>query len=187
MTVGEAGMASISTRPIRALHLEDDPRDAELIAHRLELGGLQSDIHRVTTREAFEAALAHEPFDLILCDYNLPGYDGMTAIARAKALQPAVPVIVISGTVGEDEAIRCLHAGATDYVLKSRLDRIGPAVRRAMEEAEERRQRLRAEEALQERERRLSSIYAAVADMLFYLAIEGEGRYRFESANPAFL
>ncbi|HEX7087340.1 MAG TPA: response regulator [Vicinamibacterales bacterium] len=180
-------MVSISARPIRALHLEDDPLDAELIAHRLEHGGLQSDILRVTSREAFEAALAREPFDLVLCDYNLPGYDGMSAIARAKAVQPAVPVIVISGTVGEDEAIRCLQAGATDYVLKSRLDRIAPAVRRAMEEAEERRQRLRAEQALQERERRLSSIYTAVADMLIYLAIEGDGRYRIESVNPAFV
>ena len=179
-------MARPPDRPIRTLHLEDDPRDAELIAHRLRVEALGAEIVMAGGRDEFEVALAREPFDLILCDYNLPGYDGMSGIARARAVQPDVPVIVISGTVGEDEAIRCLQAGATDYVLKSRLERLGPAVRRAMEESEQRRQRLRVEAALRERERRLSSIYTAVADMLFYLAIEGEDRYRVLSANPAF-
>jgi PAS domain S-box-containing protein len=179
-------MAGTSDRPIRVLHLEDDPRDAEIIAHRLRGEGLGAGIVVARGREAFESALALEPFDLILCDYNLPGYDGMRGIARARAAQPGVPVIVISGTVGEDEAIHCLQAGATDYLLKSRLERLGPAIRRAMEEAEQRRQRHRAETALQERERRLSSIYAAVADMLLYLAVEGEDQYRILSANPAF-
>jgi PAS domain S-box-containing protein len=89
--------------------------------------------------------------------------------------------------VGEDEAVKCLHTGATDYLLKHRLERLAPAVRRAIQEAEERRSRARAEEALQERERRLSSIFEAVADMLFYIEVEAEDAYRVISVNPAFL
>ena len=92
-------------------------------------------------RASFEAALAREPFDLILADYNLPGYDGIAALKWAQATQPDAPVIMISGTLGEEEAVKCLHIGATDYLLKGHLGRLVPAVRRALEEADARRAR----------------------------------------------
>jgi PAS domain S-box-containing protein len=167
--------------------LEDNPRDAEIIGHKLAIGGVLCDIALAGSRESFDAALARQPFDLILCDYNLPGYDGLSALTRAREVRPDAPVIIISGTVGEDEAVKCLHAGATDYLLKQHLERLVPAVRRAIEEADERRSRARAEEALQQRERRLSSIYEAVADILFYLEVEPDGGYRYVSVNPAFV
>jgi PAS domain S-box-containing protein len=167
--------------------LEDNPRDAEIIGHKLAIGGVPCDIALAGSEEHFEAALARQPFDLILCDYNLPGYDGLRALTRARAIRPDAPVIIISGTVGEDEAVKCLHAGATDYLLKQHLERLVPAIRRAIEEADERRSRARAEEALQQRERRLSSIYEAVADILFYLEVEPDGGYRYVSVNPAFV
>jgi PAS domain S-box-containing protein len=175
------------TRPIRVLHLEDNPRDAEIIGSRLDVDALPCDIELTSTQEAFDAALARERFDLILCDYNLPGYDGLTALKRAKEIHPDVPVIIISGTVGEDDAVKCLHSGATDYLLKQRLERLGSAVRRAIEEADERRRRALAEEALQQREQRLSSIYDTVADALFYIQVERDGGYRFVSVNRAFV
>ena len=174
-------------RLVRLLHLEDNPRDAEIISHRLNQGGVSCDIVLVNSRERFHAALEQQAFDLILCDYNVPGYDGMSALKHVKEVQPAVPVIIISGTVGEDDAVHCLHSGATDYLLKQRLERLVPAVGRAVQEARERRSRARAEEELQQREQRLSSIYDAVADGLFYVAVEQDGGYRVVSVNGAFV
>ena len=156
-------------RPIRVLHLEDSLRDAEVLHDKIRTGGVSADIVLVNSKERFETALAGDSFDLILCDYNVPSYDGISAIKRAQEQQPDTPVIVISGSLGEDEAVKCLHTGARDYLLKQRLDRLAPAVRRAIQEAEERRSRKEAEQALLQRERRLSSVYATVADCLFHL------------------
>ncbi|MBI4486089.1 MAG: response regulator [Acidobacteria bacterium] len=175
------------TRPIRVLHLEDSPRDAEVLHERLKAAGVSADIVLVTSKEAFEAALAGEAFDLILSDYNIPGYDGMAAVQLAQVQRPDTPLIVVSGTVGEEEAVKCLHVGATDYLLKHHLERLVPAVQRAVQEAEERRRRQEAEQALRQRERRLSSIYETVADGLFYIDVEENGRYRFTSVNQAFV
>jgi PAS domain S-box-containing protein len=176
-----------SERPIRILHLEDSQRDAEIIRHKLEVEGVWCDIVLADSQESFDAALTRQTFDLVLCDYNLPNYDGISALKRAKEMRPDAPVIIISGTVGEDEAVQCLHSGATDYLLKQHLERLAQAVTRAIQEAEERRRRAHAEEALQQRERRLSSIYEAVADILFYVEVEKGGRYRLVSVNPAFV
>jgi two-component system cell cycle sensor histidine kinase/response regulator CckA len=143
------------TRPLRVLHLEDSPRDAEMIRHRLDVEGLSCDILVARSKDSFETALTREAFDLIISDYNVPGYNGVTALKQAQATQPDVPVILISGTVVEEEAVRCLQIGATDYLLKARLDRLVPAVQRAIQEAETRRQRQHAEHALLQREQAL--------------------------------
>jgi sigma-B regulation protein RsbU (phosphoserine phosphatase) len=142
-------------RPLRVLHLEDSPRDAELVRHRLDVGGLDCDILLASGKDSFEAALAGEPFDLIISDYNLRGYDGITALKQAQSTQPDVPVILVSGTVGEEQAVKCLQIGATDYLLKARLERLVPAVQRALQESETRRQRKHAEQALLQREQAL--------------------------------
>ena len=177
---------STPSLPIRLLHLENSALDAEIVRHKLEAGGVACEVVLVESRDQFEAALQRERFDLILCDYNLPDYDGPSALKRARALRPDAPVIMISGSIGEEEAVRSLQGGATDYLLKDRLERLVPAVRRAIREAEEHRSRVRAEEELQERERRLSSIYDAVPEGLFYLEISADGLHRIVSINPAF-
>ena len=122
---------------IRLLHLEDDPRDAELIRLKLKAEGLACDIMWVNDRKTFESALARESFDVVLSDYDLklPDFDGMSALQQVRDKQPDVPVIVISGTLGEEAAVECLRAGANDYVLKQRLPRFAPAVLRAISEA----------------------------------------------------
>ena len=132
--------------------MEDSPRDAEVIRHKLDAEGVSCDIILVSTKDGFEAALTREPFDLILSDYNLPGYDGVSALTYAQQARPDVPVILISGTVGDEEAVRCLHLGATDYLLKDRLERLAPAVERAIQEAETRRTRRLTEEKLRQSE-----------------------------------
>ena len=161
------------TRPIRVLHLEDSPRDAEMIRHRLDVEGLACDILLANSKDSFEAALMQEAFDLIISDYNLPGYGGVTAMKRAQATQPDVPVILISGTVVEEQAVQCLHIGATDYLLKDRLDRIGSAVRRALQEAETRRARKRVEGALSESEARKAAILDSVLDCIVSMDANG--------------
>jgi CheY-like chemotaxis protein len=122
------------TRSLRVLHLEDSPRDAEMVRHRLDVDGLACNILVASGKDSFEAALAQEPFDLIISDYNLPGYDGVAALKHAQTIQPDVPVILISGTVVEEQAVRCLHIGATDYLLKERLERLVPALNRRVRE-----------------------------------------------------
>jgi DNA-binding NtrC family response regulator len=161
------------TRPIRVLHLEDSPRDAEMIRHRLDVEDVSCDILVANSKSSFEAALTREPFDLIISDYNLPGYDGVTALKQAQVTQPDVPVILISGTVVEEQAVKCLHIGATDYLLKDRLDRLGPAVRRALQEAETRRARKRVEGALGESEARKAAILDSVLDCIVTMDADG--------------
>jgi CheY-like chemotaxis protein len=99
-----------------------------VVRHKLEAGGLSCDVLLVNSQDRFESALTQEPFDLILSDYNLPGYNGISALKYAQRTRPDVPVILISGTVGDEEGVRCLHLGATDYLLKDRLERLAPAV-----------------------------------------------------------
>ena len=161
------------TRPLRVLHLEDSPRDAELVRHRLEVEGVPCDIHLANGQASFESALAQESFDLIISDYNLPGYDGITALRQAQATQPDVPVILVSGTVSEEQAVRCLQIGATDYLLKGRLDRLAPAVQRAVQEAETRVIRKRAEAALAQSERRKAAILDSVLDCIVTMDADG--------------
>src|SRR2546426_3917657 len=134
--------------PLRILHLEDNPADAELIQAILETEGIICDVTRVDTQADFFASIEHDGFDLILTDYTLPSFDGLSALKIALEKCPDVPFIFVSGTLGEEVAIEALKIGATDYVLKERLSRIAPSVHRALREAKERTERKLAEAAL---------------------------------------
>ncbi len=138
--------------PLRVLHLEDDVRDTELVQATLEGEGIPANLTRVETEQDFLAALKRESLDLILADYTLPSFDGLSALRIAQQHLPEVPFIFVSGTLGEDVAIEALKTGATDYVLKTRLARLGPAVTRALSEAREKAERARAETALRRSE-----------------------------------
>jgi PAS domain S-box-containing protein len=131
-------------RSLRILHLEDDPADAELIAATLAADGLVCHCTRVSSRAQFVEAI-DAAWDLILGDFAMPGFDGVTAQQIARERRPDVPFVFVSGTIGEEVAIERLKAGATDYVLKQRLARLPSAIRRALQEADERRERRRAE------------------------------------------
>jgi two-component system cell cycle sensor histidine kinase/response regulator CckA len=131
--------------PLHILHLEDDPNDAELIKSTLKAGGINCAINRVQCREDFVAALEHGGTDLIISDFSLPAFNGLAATEIAHTKWPDLPVILVSGTLGEELAIDALRSGATDYVLKERLARLAPAVRRAMQEVEKQTERRRLE------------------------------------------
>jgi two-component system cell cycle sensor histidine kinase/response regulator CckA len=139
--------------PLRLLHLEDNPVDAELITATLMEGNIPCQSQLVDTRQAFVAALKEGRIDLILADYSIPGFDGMTALILARQHCPDVPFLFVSATIGEELAIDAMHQGATDYVLKQRLGRLVPSVQRALRELDDRAERKRAEEALRQSEK----------------------------------
>jgi DNA-binding NtrC family response regulator len=147
---------------VRILHLENDPLDAELVQARLEEAGLVCRVTRVQTREDFEAALRQNEYEIVLADYRLPMYDGLSALRQVLEVCPDLPFIFLSGTIGEDAAIEALTKGATDYVLKQNLIRLGSAVRRALEDARNRRDRKQAEKALAMSEAMMRSILDSV-------------------------
>src|SRR5882762_561007 len=144
--------------PLRILHLEDNPADAELIQAILETEGIICAVTRVDTQADFFASIEQGGFDLILTDYTLPSFDGLSALKIALEKCPDVPFIFVSGTLGEEVAIEALKIGATDYILKQRLSRIVPSVHRALREAKERGERKRAEALLSEEKRLLEMI-----------------------------
>jgi len=150
---------------LRVLIVEDDPTDAELAVRQLVKSGVRCLPRVVATEPAFRAALREFEPHLILSDFTMPAFDGMTALAIAVETAPDVPFIFLSGTLGEDRAIEALKRGATDYLLKSNLARLAPAVQRALEEAASRRARRTAEERVTRLSRMLrmqSGINAAV-------------------------
>jgi signal transduction histidine kinase/ActR/RegA family two-component response regulator len=140
-------------KPLRILQLEDNPVDAELILTTLIEGDIPCQSQLVDTRQAFVAALKEGRMDLILADYSIPGFDGMTALILARQHCPDVPFLFVSATIGEELAIDAMHQGATDYVLKQRLGRLVPSVLRALRELDDRAERKRAEEALRQSEK----------------------------------
>jgi two-component system cell cycle sensor histidine kinase/response regulator CckA len=146
--------------PLHILHLEDDPNDAALVRSALEAAGIACATTCVENREDFVAALDRGGVELILSDCALPAFDGMSALKVVHAKWPAIPLIFVSGTFGEELAVDSLKNGATDYVLKDHLARLAPAVRRAMQDVEERAENRRTHEALQETEERLRIIFS---------------------------
>ncbi|HTL71645.1 MAG TPA: EAL domain-containing protein [Candidatus Eisenbacteria bacterium] len=133
---------------LRILHLEDVSSDSELIRRMLQSEGFHCAIKRVETREDFIEALALEDFDVILSDYNLPSFDGVSALAIAREKFPDVPFIFVSGAIGEDRAIEALKSGATDYVLKDKLSRLPSCLKRALRELADRKFRQQTEDQL---------------------------------------
>src|SRR6202165_45999 len=146
---------------LRILSIEDDPKDTELIQDLLETEGIVCEVTRVDTEASLRDLLKQGEVDLILADYSLPLFDGVSALKLATKACPDVPFIFVSGTLGEEVAIEALKIGATDYVLKTRLSRLVPSVLRALREATQRAERKRAEESL-----RQSEVYLAEAQRL---------------------
>lgn len=160
-------------KEIRILMLEDVATDAELIERELRQAGIPCSLKRVEIREDFVKGLEGFAPDIILADYTLPSFDGMAALSIARERCPAVPFIFVSGTIGEEQAIDALTKGAMDYVYKNRLQRLGPAVRRALREIRELQARKRAEEKLQESEEQFGTIIESAKDAIICLKAPG--------------
>ncbi|HTL67396.1 MAG TPA: response regulator [Lacunisphaera sp.] len=144
--------------PLQILLLEDDLADAELIRYALSQSGLTFTLERVESRDELVNRLRARAPDLILSDYRMPGFDGLEALGLARELAPDAPFIFVTGTLGEERAIETLKRGASDYVLKTRLPHLVPAVHRALREARERIDRKRAEGQLRDSHEQLRAL-----------------------------
>jgi two-component system, NarL family, sensor histidine kinase UhpB len=159
------------SRPLRFVLLEDDPNDAELITLTLAKDGLDVQWLYAATEAEFRTALAGAP-DMVLADYTLPGFDGLAALRIALTERSDTPFIFVSGSLGEERAIEALKSGATDYVLKDRLQRLPSVVHRALTEAHERRERRIAQGALEEQRVLLEALMDSLPEMIYAVDVE---------------
>jgi PAS domain S-box-containing protein len=164
---------------IQLLHLEDNPSDSMLVQSLLRKANVSFDYFFADNEEDFLFILGNRQIDLILSDYHLPGYSGAEALLYAKSNFPNIPFVFLSGTMGEDAAIESLLNGATDYVLKNKIERLIPAVYRAYKEAQESKARKKAEDEI----RKLSRAVEQSPNSVVITDTEG----RIEYANPATL
>ena len=177
------GAPSAQDRPLKILMLEDSAADAELCARELGRAGLSFKILRVDTRAAFELALRDFLPDLVLSDFTLEGaFDGLAALDLARGLLADVPFVFVSGTIGEDRAVEAVKRGATDYVMKNRVERLAVVVRRAIEEARQRAARRYAEEELEHTRNQLNSILATLSDVVWSYSLR-ENRLIYVNAS----
>jgi PAS domain S-box-containing protein len=159
---------------VRLLHLEDNPTDSELVELALQEAGMDWDLVRVESRDAFLAALEEESFHLVVSDYSLPSFNGLEALRVTRKRRPELAFLFFTGTLGEERAVEALKAGATDFVAKERRDRLAPALQRAVKEAEERSARRKAEEALRATKERLQHIVSSSPAFLYSLRLAGQ-------------
>ncbi|HXT12133.1 MAG TPA: PAS domain S-box protein [Candidatus Angelobacter sp.] len=160
-------------RPLRILHLEDDPDFVSLVSDLLRQEGLPAETTSTQSFQEFLKAVTDNSYDIIFADYSLPTCNGLQALNALREKDPHTPFVMISGTIGEHAAIECLRCGATDYVLKNKLERLVPAIRRAVKEAEERAHRKRIETELVRREKYFRTLTEHSLDVLTILSSEG--------------
>ena len=146
-------------QPLRILHLEDNPEDSRLVNDQLAHEGIAANITLATGREEFAVSLTKEKWDLVLADFRLPDFNGIEALRMVREKYPAIPFILLSGTIGELAAIESLKAGATDYVLKQNRERLPSSILRAVAEAAERLRRELAESDLRQSERQYRLLF----------------------------
>lgn len=170
-------MKTEQQKELRILILDDSPITAELIEHVLRKGGLAFTSRCVDTREAFVHALEEFKPDLILSDYHLPGFDGLTALKIVRQTHREVPVIMVTGALTDIEAVEFIHAGAKDYILKDRMARLAHAVQRVLSVEQGIRARKAAEKAVQENEEKFRQICATTQDAI--LMMDSAGRIIF--------
>src|SRR6266571_7609543 len=152
---------------VSILHLEDNCFDRELVAQALLRDHLSCEFVYATTAAEFREALDHSKFDLILSDFTLPSFSGTAALTLAKAAQPEVPFLFVSGTIGEERAVETLKSGARDYVPKDHLGRLSGAIRRALQEAQQIAERERAEGALRDSEERFRELAETIQEVFW--------------------
>jgi len=153
---------------MKLLHLEDNARDAALVRDVLMVDWPDCSIKVVCSRPDFLSALTEAGWDLIISDYQLPGFNGLEALKLVREQAPGIPFIFFSGTLGEERAIDAVRSGAADYVIKDRMQRLPISVQRVLRESAELRQRQRAEEALAQEQYLLRILMENVPDHVYF-------------------
>lgn len=168
---------------IKLLLVEDNDTDALLVVRQLKKEGFEVDHIQVKTRDEMERVFSEETFDLVISDYSLPGFGGKDALELFKSKKLDIPFILVSGTVGEDIAVTIMKGGANDYLMKTHLHRLGPAVKRELEETQVKRDKKRIESVLNQTEKRFQRLLEDLRDVVFLSSMDGKKIY---IVNPAF-
>ena len=168
---------------IKLLLVEDNDIDALLVVRQLKKEGIDVDHRQVKTRDEMERAFSDECWDLVISDYSLPGFGGKDALELFKSRNLDIPFILVSGTVGEDIAVTIMKGGANDYLMKTHLHRLGPAVKRELEETQLKRDKKRIESVLTQTEKRFQRLIEDLRDVVFLSSMDGKKIY---IVNPAF-
>jgi two-component system cell cycle sensor histidine kinase/response regulator CckA len=177
------------TFPLHIIHLEDDPDDAEMVRRALRKEGIDCRITVVKAQNEFRKALAEEEVHLILSDFSMPTFDGLSALKITREIRPEVPFVFLSGTIGEETAIMALKEGAADYVIKDRMARLGASVRRALSDAERRAEQAQNEKALRESRERLAAqaeLLDHTKDAIWVCDLQGTVTYWNKGAEAIF-
>jgi diguanylate cyclase (GGDEF)-like protein/PAS domain S-box-containing protein len=168
----EAGLRTVDA--VRVLFAEDVQTDAELSVRELKRAGMRVSFRIADTEDSFRAALHEFRPDVILSDFSMPQFDGMSALYLARELAPETPFLFVSGTLGEEYAIRALKNGATDYVLKTNLIRLPAAIERALAEATERASRREMQARLDDLHERMRAIFETLPDAVWSIALPAQ-------------
>ena len=159
--------------PLKVLMVEDLEDDALLLIRTLRKSGYDPAAERVQSADEMTFALASQPWDIILCDFHLPGFSAIDAIALVKKMNLDIPIIVVSGAIGEEMALECIHRGASDYIMKGNLARLGLAAGRVLKEKEMRVKQRQDEEALRRSEEKYRTILESIGDGYYETDIAG--------------
>lgn len=171
---------------LKILHIEDNALDAELISAGLRDHGVAHEIKLIDSREQLCRALEEQSYDLVLCDYSIPHFGGSEALSIVREKAPHIPFIFVSGTIGEERAVEVLKKGATDYVLKGSIDKLYPAITRALEEYERKKELKLMNELVHINEERLNYVLKATKDVVWDLDIEQSTVWRNDAALELF-
>lgn len=173
--------APANSSSLRVLIVEDSEDDALLIIRELKKVGFKPFFERVETADGMSAALREKNWDIILCDYRLPQFDAVSAITLAKAVNEEIPVIIVSGAIGEEAVTACIRHGACGYVLKNNLSRLGLVITRELAQADlrirqkqEEARKTAAHEALRASEERYRTILENMQEAYFELDNRGD-------------
>ncbi|RPI06561.1 MAG: response regulator [Ignavibacteriae bacterium] len=166
---------------LRILLVEDSEDDAILLIRHLQRNGYDVVYDRVVDSTSMIESLRRQPWDIVIADYALPAFNGLSALAIFKESKIDIPFIIVSGTIGEDIAIQAMKAGAHDYVMKGNLARLIPAIQRELDEAEIRRERRHGEDALKESENRYRGLFEGSKDAIYFSTVDG----KLIDINPA--
>jgi PAS domain S-box-containing protein len=167
-------------KPLRVLMVEDSEDDVLLTVRALKKGGYDPVFARVEDAGAMRKALQKKTWDIILCDYQMPQFNSLAAIALLKEAGIDIPLIIVSGAIGEETAVECMRLGARDYVMKDKLSRLVPSIERELKEAESRSKRRQAEKALRENEDRFRRVSSMISDVAYSCSMKEDGLFSID-------
>ena len=159
------------TRPLRLLLVEDSADDADLVLREIRRAGFEPVVCRVQDEAGMSAAL-DESWDIVVSDYSLPGFDAFGALAIVRRRDPDLPFLIVSGTIADETAVDAMRLGAQDYLMKSNLARLGPAIDRELRDAAVRRERRAATELVLQNEERFRRLIDAIDEIVY--TVDGE-------------